>query len=58
MGDNPLALLGSQYGAKNVHDETEFKNFLVWFAVEEVACRIMEEEEFKEWEKMKQELKE
>jgi len=48
MGNNPLAFLGSLYGAKEVYDETTFKNFLVWFAVEEIAHQIVEEEELKE----------
>jgi len=56
MGDNPLALLGSQYGAKNVYDEMALKNFLVWFVVEEVACKIVEEEELKEWKRKTLEL--
>lgn len=39
---NPLALIATFQGAKDVHDDASFKNLLAWFALEE-AARYLED---------------
>ena len=38
---HPLELIASFNGAKDVHGDDQFKNLLVWFAVEETARQIL-----------------
>ncbi len=43
--DNALAFIASMSGAKQVNEQTTFKNLLVWYAVEELAMQITAEKE-------------
>lgn len=45
FGKTPLELIAEFGGADNVECEGTFKNLLVWFAVEEIANELVEEEE-------------
>lgn len=40
MGEAPLQLIAGFNGAKEVYDDAQFKNLLVWFAVEEAARNL------------------
>ena len=40
--DNPLQLIASFNGAEHVWTDTQFKNLLVWYYVEQTAFRITE----------------
>lgn len=41
--ETPLAFIASLVGAKNVYTDTQFKNLLAWFYIEEMARDLSEE---------------
>ncbi len=43
--DNCLAFIASMNGAKQVADQTTFENLLLWYAIEELARKIVAEQE-------------
>lgn len=42
--DNIIAFIGSFNGAKNVNDQSQFKNLLAWYGFEEMARIIYEQD--------------